>query len=316
MNGRAKPTRDRLPAELQIDRQLLLKLSRPAPMCLLVGVSFEWTLIAATVVLALRLDTLWATLAAVAFIGTRQHALLMLMHEFSHRQFSRTRPGLNDALGDLLTAIPFFITIHGFRRNHLAHHRAPATAHDPNWVSATRLDRYRFPKSRWRMTGLVALHCLGVFAIQDAKGYLFEAGMAVKTPPATRLRQAILALFVVGAASMFQLWTILALYWLLPMLTVLMALLYLRDVGEHFGMPGPGIEETRTKLAGPIERFLIAPYGVGYHTEHHLYPSVPFCRMRQLHEALRGRSGYKNVAVVTRGYFRGLLTETSGRRPA
>jgi len=61
---------------------------------------------------------------------------------------------------------------------------------------------------------------------------------------------------------------------------------------------------------------LIAPYGVGYHTEHHLYPSVPFCRMRQLHEALRGRSGYKNVAVVTRGYFRGLLTETSARRPA
>ena len=205
MTAGATPLRDRLPAELRIDRQLLTHLSRPAPMCLLLCACFEWALIAGAIMLALRLDTLWATVAAVALIGTRQHALLMLMHEFSHRQFSRTSSGLNDALGDLLTAIPFFITIHGFRRNHLAHHLAPATTHDPNWVSSTRLDRYCFPKSRWRMTGLVAMHCLGVFAIQDAKGYLFEAGMAIGTPPATRLRQAILALWVVGAASMFQL---------------------------------------------------------------------------------------------------------------
>ncbi|MFC6690534.1 hypothetical protein ACFQD2_05070 [Pseudomonas lini] len=58
--------------------------------------------------------TILASVLAVVFIGTRQHALLILMHEFSHRQFSRTRPMLNDTLGDLLTAIPFTITISGF----------------------------------------------------------------------------------------------------------------------------------------------------------------------------------------------------------
>ncbi len=305
------PLRDRLPAALQIDRDLLLRLSRPAPLRLLLQVSIEWAWIVATIALALHFDHMAMTVAAVAFIGTRQHALLMLMHEFSHRQFSRTRPGLNDALGDFLTAIPFFITIHGFRRDHLQHHRAPSTAMDPNWVSSRRRERFHFPKSRPRMMWLLVLHCLGVFAYQDFKTYLFEAGMAVNTPRATRLRQAVVALLVVGVASVFELWTTLALYWFLPGFTVMLALLYLRDVGEHFAMPRPGIEASRTVLVGPLERFLVAPHAVGFHAEHHLYPSVPFCRLRQLHEALRDRPAYKTLAVVTHGYFGGLLAETA-----
>jgi len=312
MNATAHPQpHDRLPAGLQLERDLLLRLSRPAPWRLLLHVFIEWAWIVAAIVLALRVDTAWMTIVAVGFIATRQNALLMLMHEFSHRQFSRTRIGLNDALGDFLTAIPLFITIHGFRRDHLRHHRAPATAEDPNWVTSLRRDRYQFPKSRPRMAGLLALHCIGVFAIQDVKGYLFDASMAVNTPRATVLRQATVALLVISMASLYQLWALFALYWLLPMVTVLLALLYLREVGEHFGLPGPGIQASRTVLVGPLEGFLIAPHAVNFHAEHHLYPSVPFCRLRQLHEALRDRPAYKALAVVTRGYFGGLLRETA-----
>jgi len=308
---KAQP-RDRLPAGLQIERDLLLQLSRPAPVRLLVQASIEWAWIVGTIALARHVDMVWMTIAAIAFIATRQHALLMLMHEFSHRQFSRTRAGLNDALGDFLTAIPLFITIHGFRRDHLQHHRVTSTAQDPNWATATLNERYQFPKSRPRMAWLLMQHCLGIFAIRDVKGYLFDSGMAVNTPRATQLRQAAVALLVVGVASMYQLWTVLALYWLLPMVTVLLALLYLRDVGEHYGMPEPGIEASRTVLVGPLEGFLIAPHAVGFHAEHHLYPSVPFCRLHRLHEALRDRPEYKAKALVTRGYLRGLLGETAG----
>ncbi len=303
------PSNDRLPAGLDIERDLLRQLSRPAPLRLLLHVAIEWAWIVGATVLALHVDTVWMTLAAIAFIATRQNALLMLMHEFAHRKFSRTRPGLNDALGDFLAAIPLFVTIHGFRRDHLQHHRAPSTTRDPNWMASIRRERYRFPKTRLQMAWLLVLHCLGVFTFQDAKSYLFEAGMAVNTPRATQLRQAAVALLVIGVASAFQLWTVLALYWLLPILTVLMALLYLRDVAEHFALPRPGIEAARTVLAGPIDRFLIAPHGVNFHTEHHLYPSVPFCRMRQLHETLRDRPEFKNQAVVTRGYFRELFAQ-------
>ncbi len=304
---------DRVRAGLELDRELLQQLSRPAPLALLACTLFEWGLIAGAMVLASCAGNLWASLAAIVFIGTRQHALLMLMHEFSHRQFSRWHPGLNDALGDLFTALPLFITIHGFRRNHLQHHRMPSTPDDPNWVSSLRLARYRFPRSRAGMAWVLCLHCIGFYALQDIKGYLVDARMALETPPTTKLRQAVFLLAVLTAAWAFDLWAVLALYWVLPMLTVLMALLYLRDVAEHHAMPARGLETSRTMLTGPIEGFLIAPHAVGFHAEHHLYPAVPFCRLRRLHRLLRDRPGYRAHAVVTRGYLSGLLREAAGR---
>src|SRR5579872_6323472 len=124
-------TRDRIDT---VARTQLLAWGKTAPLRLLATTVFEWVLILCAAGLAIYADTIWATLLAVVFIGTRQHALLILMHEFSHRQFSRTRPVLNDTLGDFLTAIPFTITIFGFRRDHAAHHLHTATERDPNWV--------------------------------------------------------------------------------------------------------------------------------------------------------------------------------------
>lgn len=306
-------------AGLHIERALLRRLGRPAPLRLLGHVLLEWAWIAAAIALASSIDRIGLSVLAIVFIGTRQNALLMLMHEFSHRQFSRTNVLLNDGVGDVLTAWPFLITLHGFRRNHLKHHRAPATPADPNWSALMRLERYRFPRSRAGMAWLLLQHGLGVYAVHDAKAYLFDAQMAVDVPLAARWRQAVFAVLVIGLVTAFHGWTLLALYWFVPMLTVLMALLYLRDVGEHFALPAPGLEASRTVLAGPLEGFFIAPHAVGFHAEHHLYPSVPFCRLRELHEVLRRQPGYARHAVVTRGYFGGLLREAalpSGSSPA
>ncbi len=131
-----------------VERAQLLAWGKPAPLRLLAATVFEWVLILCAGGLAMYAGTILASVLAVVFIGTRQHALLILMHEFSHRQFSRTRPMLNDTLGDLLTAIPFTITIFGFRRDHTAHHRHTATDRDPNWVSCKGQDRFTFPKIR------------------------------------------------------------------------------------------------------------------------------------------------------------------------
>lgn len=296
-------------AGLKLDRALLLQLSRPAPLRLLTHALLEWAWILGAIAVATTVGSLEVNLLVIIFIATRQHALLMLMHEFAHRQLSRTRPLLNDTLGDVLTALPFLITVQGFRRNHLQHHRAPSTAADPNWVSAIKRARYRFPKSRPAMVWQLMLHCIGAYAVQDMKGYLFDAKLAAGTALDALLRQVVFSALILSAAWAWDLWVSILLYWFVPLLTVLMALLYLRDVGEHFGMPSRGLEAARTLVTGPVEGFLIAPHSVGYHAEHHLYPSVPFFRLRQLHEILRGMPGYAQHAVVTRGYLSGLLRE-------
>ena len=303
--------RDRL--DLGIDRDLLLQLSRPIPWQLLVHTLLEWVLIVGSIMLACWANKLWISLAAIVFIGTRQHALLILMHEFSHRQFSRTRPGLNDAFGDFLTALPLLISIHGFRADHLKHHRAPSTDDDPSWAGSVRRSRYQFPRSRAGMVGLLLLYGVGTYTPQELKGLLFDGGMAIGLPRDVKLRQAGFWLAVLAASWAFNLWLILALYWFLPMVTVLMAVVFFREVAEHHGMPKRGLEAARSVIAGPVESFLIAPYSAGFHAEHHLYPSVPCYRLPQLHRLLSGRARYKEHAVVTRGYFTGLLRELSGK---
>ena len=49
-----------------------------------------------------------------------------------------------------------------------------------------------------------------------------------------------------------------------------------------------------------LEKFFILPRNIGYHIEHHWYPSVPFYRLPELHRLLMARNGFRAHAVVRR----------------
>jgi fatty acid desaturase len=298
-------------AGLEANRAVLVNLARPIPFRLGIQVLLEWSWIIGAIMFSQYVNIAWLNVFVILFIGTRQHALLILMHEFTHRQFSRKRKVLNDIVGDIFTALPFLITIFGYRRDHFQHHRTTSTNDDPNWTSSLKRARYRFPRSRVGMIWLLVQHCLGVYALQDVRAALFDAKMTVDTPRSTQLRQLIFYVLVMILAWIFNLWMAIALYWFLPMFTSLMAVLYLRDVAEHHAMPAPGLAASRTMHTNWLEGFLIAPNSVNYHAEHHLYPSVPFCRLRELHTLLKQMPFYADHAVITRGYLSGLLHETA-----
>lgn len=297
--------------ERSVERARLLEWGRPAPLRLLACTVFEWVLIVGAAGLAIQAESIFATVLAVVLIGTRQHALLILMHEFSHRQFSRTRPVLNDTLGDLLTALPFTITLFGFRRDHAAHHLHTATERDPNWVSCIGQDRFTFPKSSFDVVILLIKHCGGLYSLHEFKTALVTSKMASQCPPSTQCRQWIFAIVVAALLTGFHLWLEALVYWLVPMFTVLMVLLYWRDVAEHFALPQPGHGVSRTVIAPWWERLLIAPHGVGFHAEHHRYPAVPGFRLAQVHAALMEDPAYVERAHVTRGYCTGLIREVA-----
>lgn len=300
---------------IELDRSLLKELARPAPARLLLQTAFEWSCIVALAAAAARVAHPAFSVACMLLIATRQHALLALMHEYAHHQFSRRRTGLNDLIGDVFTAFPFFITVHGFRRDHLVHHRHVGTDQDPNWVAALKKPKFQFPKTRRQFAIEVLKHALGCHTLADLKSYTVDAGMSTRLPRATRLRAAAFAVTVTAMATYFGLWEFLLLYWLAPLATFLLAILYVRDVGEHFGMPAAGIERSRTVLARWWERVLIAQNGVNFHAEHHLFPSVPFFRLRRLHQALMQNAAYRANAVITHGYLGDLLAEAAAEPP-
>ena len=72
-------------------------------------VAAEWALIAATIYLCQRFWHPMLYVFAVAFIGSRQHALLVLMHDGVHYRLLRNRR-LNDWLSEVVLAWPHLVS--------------------------------------------------------------------------------------------------------------------------------------------------------------------------------------------------------------
>ena len=82
----------------------------------------EWTLILTAIYLCRRFFNPVVYLLTVAFIGARQHALLILMHDGVHYRLFRGRR-LNDWTAEIILAWPNLISARAYRKNHFAHHR-------------------------------------------------------------------------------------------------------------------------------------------------------------------------------------------------
>ena len=90
--------------------------------------------------------------------------------------------------------------------------------------------------------------------------------------------------------------------WILPLVTVVQAILRLRAIAEHgattdFSSP---LTAARTNLGPAWLRWALFPHNVNYHVEHHLYASVPQHNLPALHardgEArLAGRRGGRSL---------------------
>jgi fatty acid desaturase len=124
-----------------------------------------------------------------------------------------------------------------------------------------------------------------------------------------------MGLAAVGITAWLHGWVVLATYWLLPLLTVLIALLYLRDIAEHVALPS-GAYASRSTIASRLESWLVAPHHVGMHAEHHLFSSVPWHRLPEVHRLLATSATYREHVTLTHGYFGGVVRELTASRPA
>jgi fatty acid desaturase len=88
--------------------------------------------------------------------------------------------------------------------------------------------------------------------------------------------------------------------WILPLVTVVQAILRLRAIAEHgattdFSSP---LTAARTNVAPAWLEWLIFPHHVNYHVEHHLYASVPHYHLPALHRAMAARGVLEGAEVV------------------
>jgi fatty acid desaturase len=223
----------------------------------------------------------WLPIAATPFLGLAMYRLTMVMHDCLHGTLFAS-PAANRLCGVAAGALSG-VEFHAFSQLHWAHHRRTGQLDDPQGS-----DYLSLPGSR---AGLV-WHLLRPLA-----GYtVFKLWQVMRELPPVRRRGHDLAVIVpvvaaqgaaaVVASCAFGCW------WLAP-LPILSAATFglffaqLRGFAEHVAMPGQAPEGwVRSHQPALVDRLLLHDLNFNFHREHHLYPSVPSCRLPALHRRL------------------------------
>jgi fatty acid desaturase len=300
---------------VKLTKEELTELSTVKPWLACMHVGAEWALIAATIYLCQRFWHPMLYVFAVAFIGSRQHALLVLMHDGVHYRLLRNRR-LNDWMSEVILAWPHLVTARQYRKNHFAHHKYLNTAEDPDLKRRAGDPVWVFPQTAQNMaktlfrdaTGLNAPAMLKL-AASVASADSVPTGFSV-----ARYGFYAAALGIITYAGALEGF---ALYWVVPMFTWLVMIMRIRSIAEHHAIDEPGSAYPRTRTTQPTwyEKIFLAPKNVNYHIEHHFFPSVPFYRLPELHAILMSKPGYREGAHVTQTYW-GVLEESVGRTPS
>jgi fatty acid desaturase len=283
-----------------LDPTTVRSLSAIQPWRGVLQVALEWLGVALAIFICTRFWNPLLYVLTVMWIGARQNALAVLMHEAVHYRLLPNRKW-NDWIGDLFTAWPVMVTVHGFRQTHWAHHRHVNTSEDPDWQRKQN-QLFRYPKSALDMIFITLKYWVGFYAIKQ----LTEVNQGRDIPKGIKYSRLAFYLAVIAASIVFHFWPGLLMHWVVPLFTYFLWIIYVRGVAEHFG----GIEDqhedllamTRHVECNLFERLLIAPNYIHVHIGHHLYPSVPFYNLRKLQQLLMQNPEYARRAHVTHGY--------------
>lgn len=251
-----------------------------------------------------------ALIAIVLLIGVQQHALFVLAHDAAHYRLYNTR-WLNDLVGRAVGTAAG-ISMCTYRVIHRLHHNHLYQAQDPDTALHGGYPRgkvYLWKKLATDFSGLTAWKTYAYFF--GAPALNADTGEAQRplddTSPRLRQlahadRRGVIAFHLIAPAIAFYTgygveYLVL---WLLPLATVIQAILRLRAVCEHgavtdFSSP---LTAARTNLVAWPLGALLFPHHVNYHIEHHLYPAVPHYYLPQLHAELVRHGILEGAEVV------------------
>lgn len=289
------------------------ELSRLQPARAVAATAQEWAAIAGAIALCVYFWHPALYLLAVIVIGSRQHALMILGHDASHYRYLPTR-WANDLVANIFLMWPNFASVEAFRKFHGTHHQYTNLPQDGNrhiWrthnAQGELEPEWQYPKTRFGLVMVIVRRALFLTGIL----WIVRGLIGMFIIPAPHWMLAAQAAFYAAAAlvlTLFEAWSGLLWFWIVPYCTWHIAAQYMRLICEHSAVESDEEEYsvTRTTVPTLLESVFILPRNVGYHLEHHWYPSVPFYRLPELHQALMEREGFKRHAVVRRSVFTSL----------
>jgi fatty acid desaturase len=300
-----------LPSPLRVERSALPRHVRAeieqligtAPVRFSFQLLVTWVTIGVAVWWAAHAGSVLVSLLVVFVVASRQMLLGFLLHEQVHDLAYRGWWG--DLVVNLLAGWPLMvITVEGYAQVHLSHHKYYFTAKDPDFVRKSGAD-WAMPTSPLHLSRLLLTDLLGLNLwklIQGKRMMRPVPEFARWAPPlATRLLYYLILAAVITAMGA---WTIVLLYWVLPLLTVTQALLRWGALCEHkYNLAGPSVAQSSPiivlrwwdRLVLPNLNFTLHPY-------HHYWPGIPYGSLSRVHQIFE-REGLVDDARVFHGYW-------------
>ena len=275
---------------------------------------FAWGVMVGAVAWAVQLDTIWATVIAIIVVATRHIVLGLLVHDQAHLLGYRGKYG--DLLVNVFAAYPLLVlTVEGYARVHLAHHRDYFTETDPDFVRK-RGEEWSFPKTPLEIAKLFLADISGINTLKLIQGKKAELG-DLAFARRHRIPAWVRPLYFVLLALTLTLtgaWGLFLLYWVLPIVTVSQVFVRWGAICEHkYNLPGASVaESTPLIVLSWWERLLLPNLNFAMHPYHHYFPGVAFSRLPRIHE-IYSREGLVNDRNVFHGY-RSYLRFIAGRK--
>jgi fatty acid desaturase len=217
---------------------------------------------------------------------------------------------LNDLAGRLCAA-PLGISMLTYRLVHRIHHNHLYEPIDPDlplMAGYPRGRNYLLAKLLKDLSGLTTLknysYFKGDFPRRDNAGAapLDDSSPSLRAA-ARRDRRLVLVTYFVSMALVVicGFWREYLLLWILPLITILQAILRLRAIMEHGAVADTSTPylAARTNFVPFYLYWILFPHHVNYHIEHHLYPAIPHYRLARCHQLLRDRGLLDGAEVTT-----------------
>jgi fatty acid desaturase len=267
-------------------------------------------------------------IASLVVIGVWfQNRLACLVHESSHYSLFKNRI-VNDVLGNLFVAFPFFGMISNYRIGHWGHHRHVNDPElDPDLLRLAQHHPRNFPVTKLRfLFEYVLLQLSPHKAYTYLKGRASYVAMTMKhnrqvahqDPLGKRVSWLLRAGYygtLAGMLTWFGWWPEYFFYWLLPLVTVYPATLFLREIGHHGNYPDDGdYTNSRVYEGYWFEREVFFPFSEQNHVVHHMFPTIPWKNMRAAHALLMRFPPYRDQVVICDGFF--LRSDPQSGRPS
>ena len=307
-----------------LTRSELAGLTTTRPARVVCDTLFQWALILAAWYLAASTTSMAAKAACVVMVGTRFYALYIIGHDGLHRRLF-ARVGLNDFWSDAFVLAPIGAITRLNRSNHMTHHRRCGAPDDP--------DRYKYEGrgddgSLNLLIGLTGLPFViravaNVFRRSPSRASGAAASQARSADAAQAAytwRDLTILLSVngvlIGGLTVTFGWYGYLVFWLVPVYLFTFSADLLRVYLEHSLLPGEDCPQRLVTIESHwFERQWIAPMNMNCHVVHHLYPAIPYHRLKEADRLLRSREHRVPGILRRRGYLRRLTANLRACRP-